>query len=669
MPRVAVFAAVFGVIGLLGLIYAGAVSTSVTYKGTISPSQPKASYQLVTGVGELEAKLTPRNRKNIKMRVSIHDKDGKLLASDDVGKDNKSTIVSVNVAAGEHIVTVSYDGELQSEKGFTLDIAYPIDEVDQEQPDGNKFEGSISPSNPTKQFSLNVASGNIEATLTPNNKKNTKMRISLFDDDGMTLASEDIGSGNTSKTISASVNEGTVIIEVSWDGNIESEKGFTVDVSYPMSETQKPAVAITGPNAGVVSGEVSITASATDASGIQKVEFYAGSTLVGSDTTSSYRAVWDTKNVSNGTHNITAKAFANNGNTSQASIAVTVDNVNSPPPPTIPSEPAPQPTSTSGIWISRDEIMALPMSGDAWKQIESKASGSLPSPDFSDNTNKHDTSTLALAYHAVRTNNGAEMSRVANEIERGIVGGSTSALDFCRNINSYIIAADVVNLKSVDPSFDATFRNFLTKWMFGTSTGLRGHTGDGVRGTASESTNNWGTMCRGSYASAAVYTGNQTELDNITKWHKGWLGDRAAYSGYGFREDQSWHADQNSKKGINSRGATIQGQNVDGVLPEDQRRTGGFEWPAPKGSYPWEAMQGALIADVVLQRAGMISSTYQDSAMLRAYNWLYKVNNNPASGDDEWQMWVVNKYYGTSYSTKVGVSEGKLMGWTDWTHQ
>ena len=48
------------------------------------------------------------------------------------------------------------------------------------------------------------------------------------------------------------------------------------------------------------------------------------------------------------------------------------------------------------------------------------------------------------------------------------------------------------------------------------------------------------------------------------------------------------------KNGVNKRGSVIQGHDVSGVLPEDQRRTGdSFAWPAPKGSYPWEALQGA----------------------------------------------------------------------------
>ncbi len=529
------------------------------------------------------------------------------------------------------------------------------------------YDVQLKPGSESSSYQVTAATGTLTAVMDGTDQK---LALDIFDNNGQSVASASPSKGknfNPSEKVEAqiSVQPGIYTVTVSYKGKLKDTVNTKLSITYPVKDTEAPvdttppATIITAPTNSTVSGSIEITASVTDSSGVEKVEFYVDNKLLSTDTTSSYRAAWDTKTVANGPHNISVKSYDKAGNIGTATLTVTVDNQVAPPPP----------SSTTGIWISQEEIMRLPMSGTAWAQIDSVAKGSLPAPSFSDNTNKHDTSTLALAYHAVRTNSATEKNKVSDEIERGIAGGSTSALDFCRNINSYIIAADIIDLKQIDPTFDTAFRGFLTKWVFGTNTGMRGHTGDGVRGTASESSNNWGTMCRGSYASAAVYMGNQTELDNITKWHKGWLGDRSTYAGFGFREDQSWHADQNSKKGVNSKGATIQGQNVDGVLPEDQRRTGGFEWPAPKGSYPWEAMQGALVADVVLQRAGKITPTFQDSAMLRVYNWLNNVNSNPASGDDEWQPWVINKVYGTRYPTKAGVSEGKIMGWTDWTHQ
>src|SRR5690606_11466084 len=82
------------------------------------------------------------------------------------------------------------------------------------------------------------------------------------------------------------------------------------------------------------------------------------------------------------------------------------------------------------------------------------------------------------------------------------------------------------------------------------------------------------------------------------------------YAGEGSYNDirwssTNWHASSN-KAGINRRGATINGRNVDGVLPEEQRRSGDFAWPAPRGTYPWTGLQGIVAAHAMLDRAGLM---------------------------------------------------------------
>ena len=75
---------------------------------------------------------------------------------------------------------------------------------------------------------------------------------------------------------------------------------------------------------------------------------------------------------------------------------------------------------------------------------------------------------------------------------------------------------------------------------------------------------------------------------------KGWLGDRSQYSGFKFG-DMSWQADPANPVGINRKGALIQGKSVDGVLPDDQRRSGGFVWPPPKENYVWAALGSTFV--------------------------------------------------------------------------
>src|SRR6185436_3561741 len=125
--------------------------------------------------------------------------------------------------------------------------------------------------------------------------------------------------------------------------------------------------------------------------------------------------------------------------------------------------------------------------------------------------------------------------------------------------------------------------------------------GQTLRSTHEKRPNNWGTHAGASRAAVAVYLGDQAELDRCAQVFKGWLRDRSAYAGFEYG-DVSWQADPSHPVGINPRGATKSGHNIDGVLPDDQRRAGGFTWPPPKENYVWEALQGALLAALVLER-------------------------------------------------------------------
>jgi len=120
--------------------------------------------------------------------------------------------------------------------------------------------------------------------------------------------------------------------------------------------------------------------------------------------------------------------------------------------------------------------------------------------------------------------------------------------------------------------------------------------------------------------------------------------------------------------GINPKGATKEGHNIDGVLPDDQRRSGPFKWPPPKENYVYTGLQGVLAEAVILYRAGYDVWNWQDKAILRAFNWLYFVCHYPAKGDDTWEPYLINYYYGTHFPTIVPSKPGKNVGWTDWTH-
>lgn len=103
----------------------------------------------------------------------------------------------------------------------------------------------------------------------------------------------------------------------------------TNPINPPPPDTTNPIVSLTSPADGTtVSGNVNISASASDDVGILKVEFYVNSNLVNTDTSAPYSYSWNTASVANGSAALSAIAYdaANNKGTSSA-INVTVNNV------------------------------------------------------------------------------------------------------------------------------------------------------------------------------------------------------------------------------------------------------------------------------------------------------------------------------------------------------
>lgn len=326
--------------------------------------------------------------------------------------------------------------------------------------------------------------------------------------------------------------------------------------------------------------------------------------------------------------------------------------------------PTPTPSGTAdGIWMSRAEVQALPMTGTAWDNVKSKALGSWGSANLKDLNSTHDVLTLAGALYYARTNDSAMRTKVANAIMSSIgteVGGR--ALEPSRNIVSYVIAADLIDLQSYDSAKNAQFRNFISA--------LRTEVLDGrtIISTHNERPNNWGTHAGAARVAIDRYLGDTADLALAANVFKGWLGDRNAYAGFSYG-DLAWQYDPTHPVGINPKGATKNGNNIDGVLPDDQRRGCGYQWPPCKENYTWEALQGATVQAQLLARAGYDVWNWSDKALYRAVNWLYNVNAYPASGDDVFIPWIINKAYGTTFKTVTPTAIGKNMSYTDYTHR
>jgi uncharacterized protein (TIGR03118 family) len=105
-----------------------------------------------------------------------------------------------------------------------------------------------------------------------------------------------------------------------------------IDAGEPPVLNEPPAVTITAPTGGNVSGTVTVTATATSDTNVASVEFFADTTSLGTVTTPPYSVEWDTTTVDDGPVELTARATDTSGNVGTSSaVSVTVANTAPPP--------------------------------------------------------------------------------------------------------------------------------------------------------------------------------------------------------------------------------------------------------------------------------------------------------------------------------------------------
>ncbi len=251
------------------------------------------------------------------------------------------------------------------------------------------------------------------------------------------------------------------------------------------------------------------------------------------------------------------------------------------------------------------------------------------------------------------------MEAVNNQVEND--GNGLSA---ARTVAAYILAADIINFRGLDPVRESTFRQWVEtvvrKKQYSEGTLVNMHRT--IR-------NNRGNQAGVARIAAALYLQDTPDLEDAAKVLKGWMGDYDLYHAFtSSTSSTDWHCDLARPVGLNAKGCTKNGHSIDGVLPEDQRRAGGFTWPPPKENYVYGGLQGALSHAIILFNAGYDTWNWQDKALLRAFEWLHNQANYPAEGDDTWQPHVINYYYQTSFPAPIPANPGKNVGWTDWTH-
>jgi len=274
-----------------------------------------------------------------------------------------------------------------------------------------------------------------------------------------------------------------------------------------------------------------------------------------------------------------------------------------------PIDPGP-PNDGPGIWISTEEIRALPMTGPAWEALADHARLPVRYPDISDQDDPSNIRVLAKALYSVRTGQtsyAGEVIRACEQIRGTEKNARTLAIG--RELVSYVIAADIVGLpKEERQRFEAWLRE-IRKQSF------QGRT---IRSTHEDRPNNWGTHAGATRLAIAAYLGDTEEIERSAHVFRGWTGEAAGWQSFKFREDW-WQLKGSRLFAINPAGAMREGHPIGGVLPDDQRRGGRFSWPPPKENYVYEALQGALTQAVLLDRLGYDPWNWGDRALLRAF--------------------------------------------------
>ncbi len=132
-----------------------------------------------------------------------------------------------------------------------------------------------------------------------------------------------------------------VPFNVDLDGNVRGADGTwdigAYEYNAGTSDTTPPSVSLTSPaGSTTVSNTVTLTATASDNTGVASVTFLVDGVTLGSTSTAPYSVAWNTKSMTNGAHTLQVQAQDAAGNQAASSnLAVTVYNLSDTTPPTV----------------------------------------------------------------------------------------------------------------------------------------------------------------------------------------------------------------------------------------------------------------------------------------------------------------------------------------------
>ena len=334
---------------------------------------------------------------------------------------------------------------------------------------------------------------------------------------------------------------------------------------------------------------------------------------------------------------------------------------------------------TQGIWISPGEIKLRPTSGPEWNAMYTIAQNATSTgADISNQDSNHDIDTLAMALVCVRQDNPAMCAKAKSAVVNAIDtenGGRWLAVG--RNLGAYIIAADLLNLRSDStPTSDGSKVNawltrFNTKTLQSNNNANLQHT---FRQSAWNSASNASAQEGFAYATLSVYLKNQEGLTWSWNAFRRYAGDRTS-SHTMTSNDTSWQFQPNDIVGIQDATATKDGCRLDGALANDMARGGSYSCQPGYTSYPWVGLEGAVPATLVLYRAGYPAFSLMNNAILRTHEFLWETRQR--TGNADWfdgvraneVIHIVNIAYHKNFLIQLPVAGGaRTVDFTLWTH-
>ena len=340
----------------------------------------------------------------------------------------------------------------------------------------------------------------------------------------------------------------------------------------------------------------------------------------------------------------------------------------------------PAQAGSTGIWISQARLLSLPTSGAAWQALVDVASAStIPgNPTLIDQDSTHSRNTMATALVAARLDSNTMRAKVRNALklvkgtEEGTELASNRLLQLGRNMPGYVIAADLIGLRTFDPAFEVSFRT----WISGMRTRQFLGTFRSIVNSDEHDPANWGAYDGAARAAIAAYLGDSADLARSAAALKSFVGS-VPDGRWMFRPDKhdmSWQCSYPDPSGYTAINApcTKDGRNLDGVQAQDMARAGAFQWPPAYTAYARENLNGRTIQAEILFRAGYTQVFQWGNQGLRRA--AAAIRRFSATNGDWWEPeQLVYRIIATRSSATTwglsGYSRGRAVIGVDWTHR